>query len=248
MRYLRLSVFPSFVVVLLLAAVGCGGGTDGSGIKTYEGHISENNGQSLADVLVTIESTGDSGVSDKDGNFQFRSDAEGPEVPFVLQSSRFTSRFLVRDIPAESSRVRLELIVDPQTSVTEVRQLHVRAWFAGLCDHYFENGAVIRQANRVPEGTECSINVRVFGDGQPLASVPVALQYSACTPGAQWETLVTASTGDGQHQGYAEVNFSFVDSPQFCRYRIVAPYQIEGISPVAYPIDTFSEQKYFNSN
>lgn len=218
--------------------------SSGSGVSSYEGNVSTSEGRSLSNVSVTIETTGDSTVTDEQGEFAIDSDAGGKEVPFLLESSSFTSRFTLKDIPEETSRITMQIILDPNTGISEVRNVNVGAWFAGLCDIYFENREVIRQANRVPPGTVCSLNVRVFGDGRPLRHIPIALEYSACTLGSEWKLLQTTQTGEGRHQGYAEINFPFIDSAEYCRYRVVAPYNDSKRRPVTYPIDTLTEQEY----
>lgn len=164
-------------------------------------------------------------------------------MPFFLESPEFENRFILKDIPKDSSRIALDITVNTETDAIEVKNIRVRAGFAGLCDYYFENREIIRQSNRVPPGTICSLNVEVMGDGRRLEKVPVALQYAGCQPGSTWKTLLTVNTGEGKHAGSAEVNFEYKDSAVFCRYRVVAPV---GATPFGTcPIDTFTEQEYY---
>lgn len=233
------------VFIVAFFFVSCGGGTSGSGLKTYQGTVTTVDNKALPQVAVTIEDTGDSSFTNNEGQFAIKSNASGSEVRFLLESPQFSSRFTLKDIPDESSRIEMTVTVDPETQSTQVSNVSVRAWMAGTCDFYFENREVIRQSNRVPTGTVCSLNVRILGDGSPLANVPVALQYSSCAPHSTWETLLVTQTGSGSHTGAAELNFQFIDSETFCRYRIIAPFGVQGITGVTYPIDTFTEQEYF---
>lgn len=237
---IRLAVF-----LLCLLIGGCGGGTSGSGIKTYEGRVASVAGSALPGVNVTIESTGDSAVTDTLGAFVLKSDAFGAEVPFLIESPEFQNRFVLRDVEEESSRITMEVTVNTVTDEVEVNNVTVRAQFAGLCDYYFENREIIRQANRVPPGTVCSLNVQVLGDGRRLTGVPVTLQYAGCEFGAPWNGLQTVITGEGAHAGSAEINFEFKDSNEYCRYRVLVPVGAGSSSFSTYPIDTFTEQEYF---
>lgn len=237
------SWFIPFIV--FLAFCGCGGGTSGSGIKTYEGTVSTTDGRALTGVHITIEATGDNSFTDANGAFAIKSDASGQEVSFLLESPEFENRFVLQDIPSDSSGITVEVTVDTETDVIQVSNVTLRAWFAGLCDQYFENREIIRQANRIPKGTVCSLNVEVLGDGKRLPNIPLALEYAACEPGSPWRVLQNASTGAGPRAGSAEINFEFKDSEQFCRYRVVLTERIGNSQVASYPIDTFSEQEFF---
>ncbi len=230
-------------IILLLAS--CGGGTSGSGLKTYQGRVITPFNEALSEVAVTIEDTGDSSVTDVNGRFSIKSNAAGATVRFLLESPDFTTRFTLIDIPDESSRIGMRVTVNPQTNETTVKNLSVRTWMAGYCEPFFESREVIRQIKNVPDGTECSLNVRVLRDGQPVADLPIALQYSSCEPGSSWQLLRESRTGTGNHQGAAELNFGFIDSSEFCRYRVIAPYNGPNTPGVPYPIDTFTEQEFF---
>jgi len=75
--------------------------------------------------------------------------------------------------------------------------------------------------------------------------VPVALQYAGCSGEAEWRTIKIENTGTGKSRGFAEINFEFIDSAEYCRYRVVAPYYQTKTAPLVYPIDTFTEQEYY---
>ncbi len=233
------------LLLLILLLSNCGGGTSGSGLHTYEGKIDSTEGNSLSGVNITIESTGDSTTTNDNGEFLIESEASGEEVPFLLKSPTFENRFILKDIPEDSSRITFDITVDTKSDTVQVNNVRVKARFAGLCDYYFENREIIRQANRVPIGTICSLNVEVLGDGRRLSNVPVALQYASCKPRAEWKTIKAVNTGELRHAGSVEINFEYIDSEEYCRYRIVAP--VGGHPQGIYPIDTFTEQEYFSS-
>lgn len=235
-------------IVLLLCHAACGGGTSGSGIKTYEGRVYTTAGDNITDARVLIEDTGDSAYTDDQGIFRLQSEVSESEVTFLIETDQLTVRFPVKNTSDDYSSVQLDVRIDLQTSKVHARELELDAWFAGLCDYYFENREIIRQANAVPAGTICSLNVRLRGDGRLLADTPVAVQYAGCEEKALWHTKAISRTGTDRHTGYAEINFEFIDSPEYCRYRVIAPYGPSSMKPVVYPIDTFTEQKFYASS
>ena len=229
---------------LLLLLNGCGGGTSGSGLKSYDGIVASTDGTPLTGVNVTITSTGDSGVTNEKGEFSIASHASGDAVEILLESPMFSNSFVVKNVPTTSSRVRVNVKVDTAQNTVQVEEFGVRAGIVGLCDTYFENNEVIRQANEVPKGTICTIKLKVYGDGDLRSHIPVALQYAACPQGSPWTTLATGMTGVGTELGSEKLSFTFIDSPEFCRYRVIAPYKFQNYRGVKYPLETFSYQRY----
>lgn len=233
--------------LILSFFIGCGGGTSGSGLdpKIYQGKVLATDGRILSDVSVTIESTGDTAVTNSEGEFQITSNSQGGEVPFNIQSSEFNSYFSLNNISDDSSRVSINITVDTENDIVKVDHFSLKAQFVGNCDYYFENREIIRQANFVPDGTLCTLKVTVKGDGKKLARIPIALQYASCQENATWETIKESQTQTGKNIGVSQINFPYYDSKKFCRYRVVAPFRYSSYSPIFYPIDTFTEQEYF---
>ncbi len=228
---------------LTLLAGGCGGGTSGTGIKSYEGVVKNAvNDEPLPNVTVTEEETGASTVTDPRGQFLLVSEAKGEELQFHLESDEFESRFIVHNVPEESARVTVEVAVDVQEHSIQVEQLSMRAGMVGACDRYFENHDVIRQSNRVPSNTLCTLKAIVLGDGQRRSNVPVALQVRACQIGAEWRTLQVVKTDSGVHRGVAQISFPYLDSISYCQYRLVAPFEYKDYRPVTFPLHTYTAQ------
>lgn len=245
----RHSAFRSTQVSLYLALIfvgvfiGCGGGTSGSGLNAYEGRVQTEDGKALEGVSITVEQTGDSTTSDKNGDFLILSDASGDEVAILAETSSFSHRVLVRNVLDEDSRIRVNITVDSILQSARTTDFNVRASIVGVCDYYFENRETIRQSNRVPPGTVCTAKVQVLAEGRLLDGAQVALQYSSCKPNAPWTTIGVAATGAEGVSGIAKLSFEYESSEQFCRYRIVAPYNFGDAWPVYYPIDTYAEQQ-----
>lgn len=198
-------------------------------------------GAPVQGAVVTVESTGDSTTTDANGDFELHSSASGPEVVLLAETATFSDRVKIRNVIEEHSRIRVNLTIDAVEQRASKTDFNVRAQFVGACDYYFENSAVIRQANHVPEGTVCTLRVDLLAEGERLDGASVALQYASCEPNATWRTIQTATTG-AEGPGETKISFEYVSSAEFCRYRVVAPYKFSNAWPIYYPIDTFAEQ------
>ena len=236
---------------MLTMLVACGGGTVGTGTgpsdsdtrRIYAGSVRTTSSDTpLAEVDVILQSTGESSVTDTAGNFSLQSVLLGSEATFILHGAKLDTTVLLTDIPEKSPKVSVQILVDPVTQVAQVTNVAAQVGIVGVCDFYFENNEVIRQANRVPPGTVCTIGARVFGDGKALAAVPIALQRRACVPGAPWLTVVEGKTGIGINRGSAKLDFVFEDSFEACKYRVVIPYNYGRFKPSYFFIETFTEQ------
>jgi hypothetical protein len=135
----------------------CGGGTSGSGLNVYEGQVVLNDGKSIAGAVITIESSGDSTTSKANGKFRLFSGASGDQVVLLAETATLTKRVSLRNIFEEHSRVRVQIVMDQRPTDRAPQHFNVRTYMAGLCDAYFENRETIRQSNRFPFGTVCTI-------------------------------------------------------------------------------------------
>lgn len=241
-QLLKWMIIPA-ALIMVMALGGCGGGTEGTGTRSYQGNIRSIDQQPLADVKVTIAETGDSSITDELGNFTVLSEPTNNTVTFVLEAEDFSTSVAVTDIPDTSTRLTVNIEVNTETDTAEISNFAVRAGIVGYCNPFFENGEVIRQANRVPDGTQCTVKVRVFGDGALAERIPVAVQTLACDPDAIWETVETGSTGFGIRAGVAQIAFKYYQDSQHCSYRVIAPFNYQHYLPVAYPFLTFSDQE-----
>ena len=240
-----LGIITSFIALLFLNS--CGGGTSGSGIKSFEGRISESDGRGVSDALISVELTGESSRSNSDGEFIIQSSVSGPSVDFLIDTPSKQERFSLRNISEESSRVSIAIVLAAPGRTPEVHDISIRAWFVGLCAPFFFNGDTIQQKAPTPPGAICSLNVELLGDGERLSSAPLILQYAGCDENSSWQTLSQALTGTGRSAGAAEINFEFKDSPQFCRYRVVLGKSFGNFPFTRYPIDTLTEQGFYQA-
>lgn len=233
-----------FGLLSVIFAVSCGGGTSGTGLNAYEGTVTDQKGAPLEGVSLTVESTGDSAKTDRNGNFELQSSASGQEVALLAESSTRSSRVTVRNVFAEDSRVQISVVLGSHPQDSSATHLNVRSRMVGYCDYYFENRTTIRQANHVPGDTVCTLKTEVLEDGLPLDGALVALEYAGCAESSPWSLLAVGETNSVETPGSAKISFTYIDSPTYCRYRVIAPYKSNGEKPVYYPIQTFTKQEY----
>lgn len=238
---INLSVSSVFLLILIALAIqACGGGTGGTGIKAYEGNVRTLDQKPLSNARLTIEDTGDSSITDQEGNFILYSRAFGAHVRFLIETPQFSQSFTLTDISADSSRINVGLVVDSAAQSVQITQFSVKAKMVGKCAQYFQNGESIDQVIEIPSPGDvlCTLDMRVFGDGLLRRKVPIVLQHSGCDPDDEWITDAQTETGDKDRRGIAKLEFRFEATQQKCRYRILAPFNYRGFTPIAYPINT----------
>ena len=108
LRSARVLFFVGVSVVLGLVS-GCGGGTSGTGIDTRGRVLEAVSEQGVAEVRVTIAETGDSGMTDSLGQYNFKSSIPpGTSPTYLLEGVLGEQEF--------SNRGRLPAAVGPGTS------------------------------------------------------------------------------------------------------------------------------------
>lgn len=239
------SLATIFIFSILLCS--CGGGTQGTAtgdnVKSFDGNVfTSAEHQVLPDVSVTIMETGENTVTDGTGHFQIQSSEITGDATFLLESPQFKTTFTVKALDGGQSKVHVDVAVDTVTDTADISELTLKAGMVGACDLYFENRDVIRQAQRVPLNTVCTLSVQIQGDGQPLASFPFALERLSCAPNSSWELVKKSKTQTGENAGNGKISFDYKDSIDFCYYRIITPYKLKGLTPVEYDLITSTAQ------
>ena len=232
-------------VALFLFVCGCGGGTSGTGTgeRSFDGRVQSTDGTPVAGASVTIVETGESTITDTVGAFAILSDVAGTSIALLIEADTLSTTVQVEALDVPDTAVHVDVTVDedsPQQSVS-VKNLQVKAQVVGACDPFFENRRTIRQANRIKDGTVCSVKVQIYGDGKLLERIPFVIQHAACD-GRAWAPVSAGETGFGIYAGVGTADFTFFNEPEFCLYRIVAPYEVPGLESVIYRIDTFLKQ------
>lgn len=236
-----------FAITALFASglASCGGGSAGTGtgeIRTIEGQVTSSAGDPISGAEVTLVQTGERDSTNLEGRFTLATNFEGSSPELLLETDSISTTITV-DAPSEQAdaiSVNVELN-NSGSAVVKVSKLQVRAQIVGACDIFFENNRIIRQANRIQDGTVCTAHVQIYGDGRLLSGLPFVIQSSRCDR-TDWQTISTSQTGSGPFAGEGEAEFTFYASAANCRYRIVAPFKTKGLDEVIYRIHTFLEE------
>lgn len=235
----------SLLLVIVLALMGCGGGSAGTGtgpVVVVQGAVLDESGEPIRDVNVRVVETGSEDTTSPNGEFQLTTEPESGEVTLEISADNSVA-YVTVEIPEEGGTVSITLTVNPRLTSINADTLEVGAAIVGRCDIYFENGLVIRQANRVPSGVRCVAKVTVAADGRRVADVPFIVQYQDCDGLTPWTTVAAGATMKRPNRGIGQVDFPFIDDEQHCVYRIVAPVGVSGLPELERRIHTLTYQK-----
>lgn len=238
----RALMVSAFIFVL----AGCmGGGSSGTGTKTIEGQIQTPSDQPVSGAVVTVVETGESTVTNSEGEFVIESSASPGDVELEIKTPEVTTTVTVPATAAdESSAVSVDLEVDQNQSTVTATNVEVIAKIVRECDIYFENRRTIRQSNAIREGLTCPVRVTVRDNGRPLGNVPFIMEKRACAPNSKWTKVASGETSTNSPAGVGEMRFKFSNKPDSCVYRIVAPYRFANTKSLIFEVHTFRKQAY----
>ncbi len=233
----------AFGVALSILLLGCGGGSGGTGIdvkvRTIEGTVTDTAGAPVTGATVTIAGTDEASNTDASGAFSLTTSPTNGDLILTVTTEELTDSVVVSDVAIETLSVDVQISIDRVRRRIESSNLEVLAKIVGVCDLYFENNRVIRQANRAPQGVQCTAKVWVTANGVPQGGVPFEIQYGGCREGAKFSPLASGTTRAG---GAGELQFSFADSAERCVYRIVTPSDVVPRRQIVYEVHTFTRQ------
>ena len=109
-------VFLLSVCSALWILLGCGGGTRGTGGVTFDGKVVVGTSGPVAGAQVTVLNTGDSDITDAEGNFLIQTD-EVTTLQVSVRAGEREGTTTIGDIPEGKSRVTATLVVDETGSV-----------------------------------------------------------------------------------------------------------------------------------
>ena len=122
------------IIVSLMLLGGCGGGTSGTGGLSINGNLSgsqlrslrasapsANDNFPLEGVLVTLEETGETDITDSSGSFTVLAPpvALSSQITLKFNGSNFESSYNIKNIPATASEVKLQLHLNSETEEVE---------------------------------------------------------------------------------------------------------------------------------
>lgn len=232
------------LLIFILSMVGCGGGSEGTGsANTLVGTVNLAERGPIEGAVITVAETGQTAVTDREGKFTIDTPTGISDVTLEVSASSIDGDVVVSNLPANPGTVSVEINVNPETNEVEATQVNARAGVIGACNPLFENNKTsIRQGVGVADGTECLVKVTLRANGRALRGVEVAIQFRACDEALPWNTQSIAVTNKDVHAGITQIPFTFYNSPEYCEYQIVAPFNNPRYQPVIFPILTFQKQ------
>jgi len=111
----RLGLLRNFLIILCLVLFtalsgGCGGGTDGTGLKDIQGTLKTSDNAGVPDAWLSVLETGDQTVSDEEGNFRLESYFDIPEVSILVEPPGLPgSRVTLSEIPEGNAKLIVAL-------------------------------------------------------------------------------------------------------------------------------------------
>lgn len=194
---------------------------------------------------MTLTETGQTAITDSEGIFSLSPPPEGAVVTLAVTAKNIEGDIIVKNVSSEpSSSVNVNIQIDPETNSIKADQLQASAFIVGLCDFAFDSGKIIRQTSHLDDGTSCVVKVILERNGRRMGGQVAAIQYRRCDGSTPWQTQSTATTAKDVHRGIAQVPFQFFNSPDFCEYRVVVPFEDIRYIPAIFPIHTFQKQSY----
>lgn len=108
-------------LVLTVYLPSCGGGTDGSGVRSFNGQLLSESATPLAGATVTVAETGDSAITDENGSFSISTRlADGQtSATFVIQDESVSTSAVLDDIAPDSS-VDVLIVVNRPANTAQV--------------------------------------------------------------------------------------------------------------------------------
>lgn len=239
--YLRSSII-CLSIIIVLTLPGCGGGSEGTGSRSITGRIARSDDTPVVSASIELIQTGDIAITDNDGMFLLLTDFSGPDGTLKVTDQDASTLVPLPNVESDSINLKIDITLEAGNG--ELNATSVQSWakIVGACDIYFENNERIRQANKVPKNTQCTVKFFVSGDGERLERISGAIEVRACDSN-DWDLVSIGETGIGTGAGVGQISFIYKDDKRHCEYRIGAPFGYDHYEPIYTYIDTFTLQK-----
>ncbi len=238
----KLSAIILLLITFLLISC-AGGGTSGTGVaaaRTLSGTVTQSEGEPVENAVVTIEETGESDLTDENGQFEIGTDLVTDSYNIQIEGEDLNTTVSVDTVSEETQNVQVDIGLDNSNSISSISSIQISAKIVGTCSSYFDNSSRIHQSVGIAEDLNCTIKFFASGDLENQEEIPAVLEVSSCD-GLTWKEIARGATGVGRRSGVGQIGFTFIDDSEHCLYRLSAPAGNEQ-SSVEIFIDTFSYQ------
>lgn len=126
-RFLWQVFCPSILVLVSAVAgvLGCGGGSKGTGGQTFDGRVLAVNTQPIPGVLITVNQSGDSAVSDSTGSFEIYTEPVSGPVSLALSTENFEGSVSLGDVPVGTARVTVTIELDEEAGEARAEGIEI---------------------------------------------------------------------------------------------------------------------------
>ena len=117
----------SLLLAITVGSIGCGGGTAGTGVRSYEGTVVAQDNSSVSNARVSIEETGTEAITDANGFFYLEEQnlMTGDEITFIIVINDFQVRFS-HTVRAEGTHILFRVVVDlPSETLVSVEESEI---------------------------------------------------------------------------------------------------------------------------
>ena len=241
----RKSLFMGLLAVAfcLSPLIGCGGGTTGSSstivTKKISGKVLENSGAPVVGATVTAIASGDSGVTDNNGQFEFTTELTDEPQKFLVRSKDGRQATVTQVFPGVDGDITFTVLFD-KTLVTSFKGLSLEVTLGGACENNFytfyelaqdsaerqieKYGAFVSgfdQLGDIRIPVECSYQGRLLKDGEPVRYVNWEIRTGGCKSKSRAESSSFIEELDsrkllsrGQTSGSGEFDAKFLFEPK----------------------------------
>ena len=118
---------PALVLALcaLVGVLGCGGGSKGTGGQTFDGRVLAVNTQPIPGVVVTVNQSGESAVSDSTGSFEIYTEPVSGAVSLALSTDNFEGSVSLGDVPVGTARVTVTIELDEEAGEARAEGIEI---------------------------------------------------------------------------------------------------------------------------
>lgn len=132
-QFLKILFYPGALLIaayLSIVVPGCGGGSEGSGFKTFQGTILDSSDSSpIANLQVTLAETGESASTDAQGMFTLVSNSNlgGSSATLLLDGgSSISTSVAVDGLPSGEAQISVKVAVDRNRNSARVTEVQIR--------------------------------------------------------------------------------------------------------------------------